>query len=272
MTTPQHRRSAWPGLKGALALLMALAVVTPCDAQDSTFTLGVGADYSTGDYGTGQDVDIWSVPVRANVETGRWKLELTVPYIAIRSAGDVVGGTDGPIVTKKKKNPAANTRTTESGLGDIVGSVGYAVLSGNDGLPLVEVTGKIKFPTASESKGLGTGQFDYTAQIDVAKEFGRITPFATIGYRFIGEDSSLDLNNVLFVSVGAGYMFNDRISAGLAVDYSQATTGGVDDPLELSPYLSWSLGDRWSLDVYGLIGLSGGSPDSGGGAHLSVAF
>jgi len=61
-------------------------------------------------------------------------------------------------------------------------------------------------------------------------------------------------------------------SAGLAVDYSQATTGGVDDPLELSPYLSWSLRDGWSLDVYGLIGLSGGSPDSDGGAHLLVAF
>ena len=235
----------------------------------------MGASFSTGDYGTGQDVDIWSVPFTASFETGRWNLGLTVPYISITSAGDVVGGTDAPVVTKKKKTKTTGgvvDRTTETGLGDIVGSVGYALLSGNDGMPFVELTGKVKFPTASESKSLGTGEFDYTAQVDLSQTFGKVTPFATLGYRINGDPEGTELDNIFLASLGAAYAFSDRVSAGAALDYRQATTSSADDAVEISPYVSWSFSEGLALDLYGLIGFSDGSPDSGGGLQLTVTF
>jgi hypothetical protein len=254
------------------ALATVLAAASSANAQDWRFKLGIGGDYSTGDYGTGQAVNIWSVPIMANAETGRWNLGFKVPYISITSAGDVVGGTDGAVVTKKKKIVGSTARTTESGLGDMVGSVGYAVLAGNDGMPLLELTGKVKFPTASESNSLGTGEFDYTAQLDLSQAFGKVTPFGTIGYRIMGEPSGVDLDNIFFATVGAGYTFNRRVSAGLALDYSQATTSGADDAVEVSPYVSWDVTDRWGLLFYGLLGLSDGSPDSGGGVQITATF
>ena len=139
-------------------------------------------------------------------------------------------------------------------------------------MPLLEITGKVKIPTASESKSLGTGEFDYTAQLDLSQNFGQVTPFGTLGYRILGDPSGVDLDNIFFATVGAGYAFNNRVSAGLALDYSQATTSGADDAVEVSPYVSWALTDRWGLLFYGLVGLSDGSPDSGGGVQLKATF
>jgi hypothetical protein len=271
--TAAHRklRARW-GLPGVVVLATGLLAANIANAQETTFKVGISTDYSTGDYGTGQTVDIWSVPLTAKVENGRWSLELKVPYISINSAGDVVGGTDSPIVTKKKKVVGSNARSTESGLGDIVGSMGYAILTGNDGLPLLEIIGKVKVPTASESDSLGTGEFDYSAQLELAQTFGKVTPFGTLGYRIIGEPSGVDLDNIFFATVGAGYAFNPRVSAGLAVDYSQATTSSATDMVEVSPYVSWDVTKRWGLLFYGLLGVSNGSPDSGGGVKITAEF
>ncbi len=274
MKTAHKKRLDLARLAGATALVATLAGGA-AEAQDAALKLGMGANYSTGDYGTGQDVDIWYVPFAANFETGRWNMGLTVPYISITSAGDVVGGTDAPIVTKKKKTKTTGgvvDRTTESGLGDVVGSVGYALLSGNDGMPFVELTGKVKFPTASESESLGTGEFDYTAQLDLAQAFGKVTPFATLGYRIIGDAPGTDLDNIFLASAGAVYAFNDQLSAGAALDYRQATTSSADDSVEFSPYVSWGLSDHLALDFYGLLGFSDGSPDIGSGLQLTITF
>ena len=274
MKSAHKKRLDLVRLAGATALVTTLAG-GPADAQDTALKLGLGANYSTGDYGTGQDVDIWSVPFSANFETGRWILGLTVPYISITSAGDVVGGTDAPVVTKKKKTKTTGgvvDRTTESGLGDIVGSVGYAVLAGGDNTPLVELTGKVKFPTASESKSLGTGEFDYTAQVDFSQDFGKVTPFATLGYRIMGDPAGTDLDNIFLASAGAVYAFNDHVSAGAALDYRQATTSSADDSVAFSSYVSWGLSDHLALDFHVMFGLSDGSPDSGGGLQLTITF
>ncbi len=190
--------------------LIAILAAGAAHAQDSTIKLGVGTNYSTGDYGTGADVDIFSVPFTAKFETGRWSYGLTVPYISITSEGDVVGGTDKPVVTKKKKSTGAGNRTTESGLGDIVALAGYALMTGGNDRPFVDLIGKIKFPTASESKGLGTGAFDYTAQLDLSQTFAKVTPFATLGYRISGDPDGVDLDNIFIASFGAGYAYSDR--------------------------------------------------------------
>lgn len=256
------------------AIVASMIAIVPANAQNSGLKLSLGANFSTGDYGTGQDVDILSLPLTAEYETERWNFGLTVPFISITSVGDVVGGTAGPIVTNKKKSNAGGTveRTTERGLGDIVASLGYAMLPGNEGAPFVELSLKIKFPTASESKSLGTGEFDYTAMVNVSKTYGQFTPFANIGYSVIGEPSGTDLDNIILLSAGAGYAFTDRLSAGVALDYRQATTSTADASVELSPYVTWGLAGGDALDFYALVGLSDGSPDIGGGLAFTYAF
>src|SRR5690242_20878890 len=40
----------------------------------------------------------------------------------------------------------------------------------------------VKFPTAEKSKGLGTGEFDYSAQVDVRGLVKSVIWFGTVGY------------------------------------------------------------------------------------------
>lgn len=199
----------------ALVALMLTAAPGAALAQDAVVKLSTGFDYSTGDYGTGVDTDILYVPVTARYETGSWIVGLTVPYVQIESDGEVVGGTDGAIVTKKKKSGVTGSeRSTDPGLGDIVGAVTYNILPGTGRKPVVDLVGKVKFPTASEGDGLGTGEFDYTAQVDLSQSFGRFSPFTTLGYRIMGEPSGTDLDNIFLMSAGGGYELSKRWSGG----------------------------------------------------------
>jgi hypothetical protein len=268
-TQTGHRRLA------AVAVVAFMHFVIPdaASAEGPAIELSTGFDYSSGDYGTGVDTDILYIPVTARYETGSWIVGLTVPYIQIESDGEVVGGTDSPIVTKKKKkNVTGSERTTDSGLGDIVGALTYNILPGADGNPVVDLVGKVKVPTASEDDGLGTGEFDYTAQVDLSHSWGKFSPFATLGYRIIGEPSGTDLDNIFMLSLGSGYRISEQWSGGLALDYRQATTSAADDPLEVSPHVTWTLNDSLAVDLYALFGLSEGSPDNGGGLQFTVTF
>lgn len=245
---------------------------TDADAAQGDFKLGLGMEYTTGDYGTGQDTDILYVPVRFQYMPGRWIFGITVPYIEITGNGDVTGGSSGPIVTNRGRATGAG-RSTQSGLGDVILRVSYAIVQETRNAPLIDLTGKIKVPTADEDKGLGTGEFDYTFQVDVSKKFGKITPFGTLGYQLLGESGgAINLNDVFLFSLGATYAASNTLSVGLKYDYREATTANSGEKSELSPYAVFKMSKSVSLNLYGIYGLEDGSPDYGAGAMLSVSW
>ena len=53
---------------------------------DDGLTLGIGTDYSSGDYGSDTTTTIWSVPVTARFATGDWTFKATLPWT--RVSGD----------------------------------------------------------------------------------------------------------------------------------------------------------------------------------------
>ena len=262
----------------ASATVLFASTATRADETWSAFKFTTGVDYTSGDYGTGSDTNILFIPFTAKYEHGAWFGGVTIPYIRIESDGSVVGGADGTVITKKNgktKTVGGSTVpdvTTNSGLGDIVGQLGYSFFLNHKTLPLIDLIGKIKFPTADEDKGLGTGEFDYSIQADVSKTFGRWTPFGTLGYRYIGEPSGTDLNNIFFASIGAGYKLHEQWSAGLILDYRQSTSDNTDDPVEFTPYTTWKPHRDWVLTGYGVFGVTDGSPDYGGGMQVSYTW
>ncbi|MDH3703005.1 MAG: transporter [Alphaproteobacteria bacterium] len=256
-----------------ICLVSTLAALGAKDANAqktwSAFKFSTGVDYTTGDYGTGSNTDILFIPFTGKYEHGPWVVGMTIPYIHIDGDGSVVGGTDGsPIVGDE----SGGGRTVKSGLGDIVALLTYSILPKKKTLPLVELTGKIKFPTANENDGLGTGEFDYSVQVDISQKFGKITPFGTLGYRFVGEPSGTNLNDIFFLSLGGSYALQEKWSAGLIFDYRQSTSDAADDPAELTPFVVWKVHKDWSLNTYGLIGLTDGSADYGGGLQVSYTL
>jgi hypothetical protein len=255
-----------------IAALFFATTLTSAGAAADGWKFSTGLDFSSGDYGQDKDTDITYLPFSASYNTGPWTAKLTVPWIRIDGPGGVVGAGDGLVVIKPKNKGAPvapSTTTSESGLGDVWASMKYEVESFPAEMGNLDLTGKIKFPTADDNDGLGTGEVDYTFQADYAKPMGRLTPLLTAAYKVKGDPDGVNLDNVWYVSAGADWRAQDSLNFGATVDFQEASSSGADDALELFTYLSYKLSNTWSVMPYLYFGFSDGSPDEGLGVSLT---
>lgn len=228
--------------------------------------VSIGYHFSTGDYGESESTDIHYVPLTLTGEISRWSAQLTIPYINISGpAGFIEGGPVGPI----------ETDGDGSGLGDIITRVSYLLPwrdTWPEWVPYIALAGLVKFPTASRGDGLGTGEFDFGIESELTWAMQPLTPFATLGGRFLGDLPDTELHNVFLLSVGAAYQFLDPLSAGLMLDFRQASSDDSGEQLELVPFSTWRFIHPWSLQGYVSAGLASGSPDVGVGLQLGYSW
>lgn len=268
------------------------------------FSASVGGDYSTGKYGSGESTNVFYLPLAATYETGAFTYRVTVPWIRVTGTGDIVpgglggsgGGSTGGVGTfgcagdsrKGASKPEDNgpcagvattsttstsrSRSTESGLGDIVAAATYNAFDGGDTGFVVDLTGRIKFATASESKGLGSGKTDYALQVNVDKKFNGPYVSFGLGYKWLGEPRGVSYDNVTYGSLGGGYKFSKLTTVGVSYDWATAAVDGATRPQEVSVYASHYISDQYKLSGVIYSGLSDASPDVGGGMTLSYYF
>jgi len=247
-----------------VTLLLALAAAPwAAAADDMGSSVSIGIERTTGDYGQGADTTITYVPVTAKVGGKPWQFGVTVPWIRVEGPGNVVRDVG--------RFRSGGGSRTESGLGDVIAFATRALGTMADGTAL-DLTGKLKFGTASAGRGLGTGESDVHVQLDAYRTAGEFTPFATLGYKILGDPSGIDLRNVFFVSLGAARRLDAERSAGLMWHGQQKTTDGGDAQSELTAFYTRRFGGIWKAQFYGLVGLSDGSPDYGAGAFVIRAF
>jgi len=227
-----------------------------------------GYHFTHGNYGTHENTDIHYVPLTTKLDIEAFTFEVTVPYIAITGTGNVTAG-DGAVIINNSA-VASYLSKTDHGLGDVLAAVTYTQVPPRDFLPYISATFKTKFPTADEQKGLGTGEFDYTVQGDISQTFWKITPFATAGYRFIGDTPTYNYNNTFFASAGATVQVFKPLSLGAAIDYRQSSTNTTDDSVEVSPFFSIKAGRHVSFNGYTSFGLTDGAADFGAGLGVGV--
>ncbi|TAL86534.1 MAG: transporter [Rhodanobacter sp.] len=272
----------WMMLSGLLLIGMPVA-----HASDR-FSLSTGANYSSGKYGTATTTDIWSAPFTAAYRTDRWTFKLTVPYIRIHGSGNVIPGT-GPV---NNSNPfgrglghllggganqggstsTTTAATTASGLGDIVASAGYTLVSSADRSFGLDLTGKVKFGTADVNKGLGTGQNDYGLSLDTYKVLGQWTPFGGVGWMNYGSSQYIKLKNGFNANAGVDYRVASSDNVGMYYYYRQRIAVGGAAQSELTAYWNHKFSDHFRLQSYALGGMTNGSPDWGAGASVKYSF
>ena len=251
-----------------VAALALAAVPGNALAEAPRFSLGAGAEYTTGDYGGDESVDEFYLPVTATLDFERVSLRLTVPFLSVRAPElTTITGPDGqPVIGE-------GPTQTESGLGDVLASLTvFDVLSGSGGDLALDLTGKVKFGTADEEKGLGTGEQDYSLQADVFRFFDKATLMGTAGYSFRGDPEGYDLDNTFFASVGASYLVTERSRVGAFFDFRDASVPDTDKIQELSAWMSTRVGERVKAQFYVLAGFGDSSPDWGGGLSFSASF
>lgn len=250
----------------AVAALAALSGQAASAAESGDFSLTTGLDYSSGKYGGTQSTDILYIPFTGKYETGPWSFKLTVPYIRITGPGGVVRDI-GAFGT------ARATRTTESGLGDVVAAATYNIYGSKGASPLlIDLTGKVKFGTADENKGLGTGENDYAIQVDLYKTVDKFTGFVTVGYKVLGDPVGVNLDNVFYGSLGGSYKFTQQTSGGLILDLREKASASGAPQRELTAFVSHKIDKAWKTQGYLVQGFADGSPDWGAGAMVTYGF
>lgn len=238
--------------------LLASVVATlagPVAAGELTVTTGL--DYSSGKYGGDVTSETWYLPIAAKYETGPLTFKATVPYLRITNAAVDQDGT-----------PVAGCRGTETGMGDITASAGYAVLDGTKSGVLLDVVGKVKLPTA-ESSCLGNNKTDYSVQVDLAKSLGAVTVFGTLGWKAMGNS---DFRDPVYASVGLATKLAPATTVGVSYDWREKLTSRGDEVSEAALFLSQKLSEAWKLQVYAVKGFSDNSPDHGGGVMVSYMY
>lgn len=233
-------------------------------------SLSTGLDWSAGDYGDPIDTRIAYVPVTARyvfdalpLTSYPWdqvEVGLTVPWIRIDGPGDFFTDTGGALQLR---------RVEEDGLGDVLLHGTYIWLPAvGSRWPAVELTGRVKLPTANADRGLGTGETDTWLEVDLARKLGPVTPYLTLGYRFVGRPRGTRLDSSWYATAGFSWSPTRRLSLGLLYDWSGAATPDRHDSHELVPYLSYALGPRLTLSPYAVFGLSGYTPEYAVGFSL----
>ncbi len=247
-----------------LALIAGLTQMPAYAEGTLGFTTGV--DYSSGKYGQSEKTRITYVPLIAKYELDRWSFKAVVPWLRIDGPGGVSADSrinTGAVVTR---------RTVESGLGDVVLGATYSALMLNEPKFYMDIGAKVKLPTASESKGLGTGETDYTLSTDVYKTLDQLTLMGTLGYKVLGDPSGVNLNNVWFTSIGAVYKIDDQNSLGATMDLRQATTDQSTGLREYTVFYSHKFNETYKLQTYAVAGDTTSSVDYGAGAMLAISW
>lgn len=237
------------------------------------FSISAGPAFWSGDFGGPTTSDIFVAAVSLRYDSGPLRTWATLPYMRVESDGVLFAGTDGGPILVDTTRPSPEGRVRD-GLGDITVGATWSALEGRaDGLA-VDLTGRLKLPTASDGSGLSTGKTDVSLSADVSKPVGGVVPFVSAGYRFLGDPDGYDLRNTVSASAGLTLPLAETADTVLLLsyDYDESATRFVDDSHALFAAISGTIGGGFTWTGYGSAGLSDGTSDFSIGALVSFAL
>lgn len=239
-------------------------------ADKSGFSISLGLDYTKGDYGEIQKTSLAYVPVSLQYATGPWNFQVSSGYFSVRGNNSIIPGTGFVIITDGGNDVAAPGN--DNSIADLFVSSSYAIESLHPDGIYIDLTARVKIPLAPEENGLGTGKTDVSLQIDMAKIIGDFMPFVTLGYRFVGKTENFALQNSWSGSLGLIYYMTYDVSLGLSYDVRRSATVGRANPREIQAFVNYQATRNWGIYLYGIAGLSDGSPDGGAGFQLTYSY
>lgn len=247
-------------LLGLLATAGQLAA-QPAPVRPRVPSIASGFDCSTGDYGFTEDTEVYSVPLDLSYEGGPWIWRASFSYLTVKGPATIVGG----------GGAARPTSNSESGFGDIFASGTYR-FGETLGKWNLDATVRVKLPTASEDRGLGTGETDFYGQADLYQTFGKVTPFLTLGWREFGTSAAYPLHSGVYTSVGTHFRPAESTVVTLAFDWGEQLLAGEDDTMDVLVAVTQDMNPNWRAMVYALGGLTDASPNLGLGGRLTYRF
>ena len=159
----------------------------------------------------------------------------------------------------------------ENGLGDTEVKVKYHFIDQKDWIPHFALSGTIKIPTASESKGLGSGKADFNVNTIFTWNLSeRWQLYSNLGYTFIGEHH---VDNECNYSVALQFALTDKWAlVGEIIGVNNFNGHKRDDPISGLVGAQYVLSDNFVLDAGVEIGMNKAAPDYRLTAGLTFFF
>ncbi|MFZ5745880.1 MAG: hypothetical protein ACOY7T_15505 [Pseudomonadota bacterium] len=154
-----------------------------------------------------------------------------------------------------------------SGIGDVSISLGYSVPLGS--ATWFDVTGRVKLPTASTAKRLGTGKVDFTVGGDLVQDIGDLSLYAGGRYRFLGKPAGSTLRNTWGAGAGASYRLPGGTYVGADYGWQESATPGRGPSSEVTGWINFGVSKRLRMQVFASTGFNANSADFAGGLSLS---
>jgi hypothetical protein len=244
-----------------LSLIVSGGSVLAQEYNDIEQTVSIASYFSSGDYGEDAGTDILYFPVSYSVKKGKWAAQLTVPHLQVEGVGNVlvnIGGVNRAV--------AGGQRENNSGVGDSTLALTYQMDPLSDTSPFIDFRLDVKIPTADRDAGLGTGEADYSAQVDISQNYGGSVLFGTFGYTFRGKtDFYAGLEDSAYIQLGIAKPFATQWNVGVFYDFREPASTFSPEIHELVPYFSYQISQSWSFTGLAAFGFT---PASAGTAVL----
>ncbi len=271
-------------------LLVALSLLTLpawASAAGPSYSVGLGLEFASGDYGTGIRTDSVYMPFTATVNpTDRLDFTVEIPFVYQSTsavvAGQFMGMQSTSTVTQSVMAAMGpGPRTTASagtignsqyGLGDMKLKAGYVLFTEEEHLPAIRPNFYVKIPTADKNKFLGTGAFDGGFAVELTKWFGNWLADGEMGYAIQGKSSVLAVKNYLCYNAGVGYQLTERLRPIFMVKGSTPTVEGGTALLEARLRVKYQITKYTGVDGYLAKGITTARPDYGMGLAVFYEF
>lgn len=255
-------------------------------------SIGLGFEFTSGDYGTSTRTDAVYAPLTIGYTPGeRWDFFLEVPYVYQSNTNVIAGqfrqmrsgqttmaktapamggsGMGGSAVSSSSNTDPSRSR---SGLGDITLKTGYILIHEGNLWPRVRPNISVKFPTADKDDGLGTGEFDEALAVEFTKWFGNWLVFVEPGYTIQGKSADIPLKNYVSCNGGFGYQVTDNLRPLFILKGSTPLAEDETGLFEARLKLRYQITGHTGMEGYVAKGLSTSSPEYGSGVALFYDF
>ncbi len=224
------------------------------------------------DSSTATDSDVTGHDTKSR-DSSKTKSTKTDNHMAAQS----ISNGSGPLNQKteqagQQKRKRYKRHGSAGGFGDMTLKASYFILDETEFLPQTAIKAGVKFPTADEDDGLGTGEFDYLVGMDLSKEVGRFSLFGGFCYNILGDPDYYDLNNYLSGYAGLSTEVLPNFYTSVEVDAAGPASDESDSELSLGLELGYDFGTPGYLAAGASKGLSDGSPDFSVYMSYSISF
>lgn len=163
--------------------------------------------------------------------------------------------------------PTGGAASKRSGIGDVAITLGYSFDLAET--TYLDFTGRVKLPTASTAKRLGTGKADFTIGADLVQDIGDASIYVGGRRKFTGKPTGSTLRDVWGFGGGLSYAMEGGTIIGADYDWQQGSSIGSGPSSEVTGWVNFRVSRKLRLQVFASTGFNTQSTDFATGLTLS---